>query len=270
LQLGLLVVLAFGLVLAGKEGSSGALGARFQPVPGKSAVSVTSQEVAELWAVDAFGTFVKIDPETAKGTVITQVASIPDILTDIAFASDGTLYAVTWDTLWRIDLENNRAIAISPAQLCINARGVNALTVRKDGILFAAMRTKAELLMIDTTTGCASVVGSLGFFSSGDLNFAPDGKLYAVGQRTIDSSTSALYVVDPANGSSARIGGIGFGRVYGLAFFPDGTLYGATEGRKLIRIDPTTRTWNRDRHNNRGLWHLGIGCKNCETLMSIA
>jgi hypothetical protein len=65
---GLLVVLAFGLVLA--EGSSGALGAGFQPLPGKGISSVASQEIAELFAVDFFGAFVKIDPAIGLGKEI--------------------------------------------------------------------------------------------------------------------------------------------------------------------------------------------------------
>ncbi len=239
LRLGLSVVLIFWLMLAG-GGSSGALGAGFQPVLDKDAIAAASQETVELFALDAFGTLAKIDPKTAKGTVIAQIVNIAEHPTDLAFAPDGTLYAVTYDTLWRIDLEDNKAIATSSAGLCIGARSVNALSVRTDGILFAASREDMQLLAIDPTTGCATALGSLGFLSSGDLDFAPNGKLYAAGQRTIDQSPSALYLVNSNNGTSTRIGGIGFGRVYGLAFFPDGTLYGATEENKLLRIDPST------------------------------
>jgi hypothetical protein len=237
--LGLLVVLAFGLVLAG-GGSPGTLRSGLQPVLGKGVGTASLQVAGELIGVDRFGTFVKIEPNTAKSIVLGQATNIPDIPTDLAFAPDGTLYAVTWDTLWRIDLENNEATAISPRGFCVNADKVNALTVRKDGTLFAAMRDEAKLLTIDAATGCATIVGSTGFFSSGDLDFAPDGKLYAAGQSRIDQRSSALYLVDPDSGTSTRIGWIGFGRVYGLAFFTNGTLYGATEGNKLLRIDPST------------------------------
>lgn len=191
----------------------------------------------ELWGEDSASNLLKIDPKTGAGTLVGPIGFSG--VTDIAFTSDGRLYGIAFNQLLQIDPNTGKGTPVGPPGLCIgipHAEDVNALVSQPDGTLLAAS-IRGKLFRIDPNTGCATIIGHLGFGSSGDLAFAPDGRLFAAGYGYPD----ALYLVDPNTGASTLIGSIGYYEVYGLAFSPDGQLYSASSrGPKLIKIDLNT------------------------------
>lgn len=165
------------------------------------------------------------------------------ILLDIALnPKDGELYGVN-DTLYRIN-KNTATLTRIGNGLQATAPGVSseavALAFSSDGVLYAGVDGN-KLATVDTTTGKASVIGSLGagYSYSGDLAFAPDGRLFAsVSGQDINDE---LLLVNPQTGVGTPVGNIGYRKVYGLQFV-GGTLYGLSEGSpsSLIAIDTAT------------------------------
>lgn len=165
------------------------------------------------------------------------------ILLDIALnPKDGELYGVN-DTLYRIN-KNTATLTRIGNGLQATAPGVSseavALVFSSDGVLYTGVDGN-KLATVDTTTGKASVIGSLGagYSFSGDLAFAPDGKLFAsVSGQDINDE---LLLVNPQTGVGTPVGNIGYRKVFGLQFV-GGTLYGLSEGSpsSLITIDTAT------------------------------
>lgn len=165
------------------------------------------------------------------------------ILLDIALnPKDGELYGVN-DTLYRVN-KNTATLTRIGNGLQATAPGVSseavALAFSSDGLLYTGIDGN-KLASIDTTTGKASIIGSLsaGYSYSGDLAFAPDGRLFASvsGQDIHDE----LWLVNPQTGTGTPVGNIGYRKVFGLQFV-GGTLYGLSEGSpsSLITIDTTS------------------------------
>lgn len=165
------------------------------------------------------------------------------ILLDIALnPKNGELYGVN-DTLYRIN-KNTATLTRIGNGLQATAPGVSseavALAFSSEGVLYTGVDGN-KLATVDTTTGKASIIGSLGagYSFSGDLAFAPDGRLFASvsGQDIHDE----LLLVNPQTGAGTPVGNIGFRKVFGLQFV-GGTLYGVSEGSpsSLIAIDTAT------------------------------
>jgi len=164
-------------------------------------------------------------------------------ITDLALTRNGRLWGVTFTDLYRID--PNTAIATRVGSLGV--ADMNALTIAPDGRLLGAGGA-GYLAVIDTVTGQATTIGTYGNvqISSGDIVFAPDGRLFA----TVIGSGAGdrLVTVNPATGVAAPVsaGTIGFPNVWGLVFV-ENVLYALTWGANanapaglLLRIDPAT------------------------------
>ena len=92
---------------------------------------------------------------------------------------------------------------------------------------------RSSLYRLDSATGSARVVGSVGIANVTDIAFHGP-TLYGV-------TFSDLLRLDPTRGAGTTIGPIGF-TTNALAVASDGTLYGATTGGDLITINPVTGT----------------------------
>ncbi len=168
------------------------------------------------------GTVVNIGPlRTASGSVD---------LTDVALTSSGALYGVDYGSnLYRVDTATALATLIGPL-----GAGVNGLVVSPEGTPYAS--NGYELYTVSLTSGSATAVGVMGYASSGDLAFAPDGTLFMAAEGGPKDSLVKLSL-NTANGT--LIGSIGQGAVYGLAE-SYGTLFAATASGELLTVDPST------------------------------
>lgn len=155
-------------------------------------------------------------------------------------------YGEAFDTLYRIDLEAHTAVKVGTAGTVANRRigNISGLTAAGDGSVYAISGSHKALLRVDTETGSASIVGSLGLDDQGsgqydalDLGMTAgcDGGLW------LSSGTlKQLLRVDPDSGATSVVGATGHAltgivahgdRLFGAAGKGDDTFY---------RVDPAT------------------------------
>ena len=190
-----------------------------------SCLAFTSANASLLTIHDGAGTIGTVETTTGVATVSSTAA----VFTDIAYAADGTLYAIDFENLYTVD-------PMTGATTLIGAHGVpggNALVFGSDGTLYAHGFATTFVYSLNTTTGAGSAIGDTGYASAGDLAFVGD-VLY------LSTGTDDLITIDTTSGAGALVGAIGFANVYGLATDPStNTLFGLT-GLTLLSINAAT------------------------------
>ena len=197
----------------------------------------------QLWIDDVNGEIGKVNTSTGAVTLVGQSGQT---LTDIAFAANGALYGITFNNLYSISTSGSHA---GHATLIGSlgggpSSGFNALVFGTNGVLYATSNNTTDLYSINTSTGAASNLGSIGknITSAGDLAFN-GGALYESSGNN-NGTSDLIKITLKANGTvsgSTDIGNIGsaFTNVYGLATASNGTLYGVS-GTKVFSINTTT------------------------------
>lgn len=180
-----------------------------------------------LYIDDISGQLGSVDINTGSVKVIGQ---LPILMSDIAFAPDGSLYGINlFDSdLWRVDPTTAAGTDVG----FTGTNLLNALVFGKNGVLYAAGENNSDLYSINPSTGKASVLGNIGFESAGDLAFN-QGNFY------LSSDNNSLVRIDLSTFAGTAVGPIGYSNVYGMATGDDGYLYGVS-GTTIFRIDPTT------------------------------
>jgi hypothetical protein len=202
-----------------------------------SSGSGTNNPPSDLWIV----------PPTPTGTDnllgrIRTASGVEPAITDIARATDGSLWGTSSTSLWQIDNKSGQATLFGDYN---SFSGANALAFDAAGNLFIANGSGfVGVIAIQQRT--LTTLGSFGsgYGSSGDLVFAPDGTLYA---SALTSANEGILVrVNKTTGIASRVSSssIGFNNVWGLTFVGS-ALYGLTAdpvtGRgALITINTTT------------------------------
>jgi hypothetical protein len=242
------------LSLATAASAQQATDAALVPQPNTAAPSVPASEAASasgplVYLCDSAGRLGTLDLTTKAVHVI---GSLGVVLTDIAFAPNGTLYGISFSNFYKVNTTTGKATRIGS----LGVGGMNALAFSKAGQATAASNSRTGFFRINITTGHASSAGSDGgFLSAGDFaysgshlyfstssgqlvdfNFSthmfqahPDhisnlfglavtapGQLYGFANDT-------LYKLNPSTGagtSLANFGGHGLGQVFGAAFKP--------------------------------------------------
>ena len=159
-------------------------------------------------------------------------------------------YAAGYDTLYRVTLETGAATAVGRFGAVASGAGtvpisdVEGLAFSPRGELYAVSDAHDLLVTVDTATGQATVIGSLGLRGQGGnqfdnldfgLAFTCDGRLW------LSSDVSReLWRVDPATGATTLVGKIDQ-PVSGLASW-NGELYGigVLDRHNVYRIDTAT------------------------------
>jgi hypothetical protein len=184
-----------------------------------------------------------IDPDppytaTLIGNFSGQIA-LSQGITDIAISLDGTMYAVGFWEVYRVD-PNTAALTLLAADT-LPGEVFNSLTVRSDGVLIGG--AGSTLYEIDPNSGARSQVGDTGsWILAGDVVGLPDGLLYCLMSSTgIESDPTSLVTInlDPAN--LTEVGATGQGAMFGVAYdVPNDLIYGFDQGGQIVTIDPST------------------------------
>ena len=179
-----------------------------------------------------------IDPTTG---VFSPLANASISYNDIAFAPNGDLFGVSFNSLYKVDPATGNSSWIGSLGTSTNLK---SLAFTSSGNLYAA--GNSEFYSINTNTGAASLVANIsGFKSSGDLLYDDaSGRFLATSDAPYPIKDS-LYSIG-LSGDATVIGDVGFNSVWGLAV-ANGTLYGYTSNRLQIIINPTTGVGKFDR-----------------------
>ncbi|MFW5967448.1 MAG: MopE-related protein [Persicimonas sp.] len=177
-----------------------------------------AHSASELYEVDPF-------EKTAD-----YVTDVPDLV-DIDTHPDGTLYGISFDTLFSYDESADEWTEIGDHQ----ASGTtNGLAIDNDGTLYATSGN--TLYTIDEETGDSTEVGQMGgsYSSSGDCVINKDNSLYMSSNHNLNEDT--LVLIDAETGDANSVGDISYSSVYGLTA-AWGRMYGLTGSGELIEID---------------------------------
>ena len=188
-------------------------------------VPLTSGADPFLYAHDQSGALATVDIETGDVGIIGNMGAV---MTDIAFAPDGRLFALSFTTLYEVDPVTAQASAIG-------FHGVpdgNALVFANSDVLYAMGADSNQLYQLDLTTGAGTALGAVGEGSAGDLAFN-GGELY------VSTVAANLIRIDLDPVAGTVVGPIGFPNVFGLATADDGVLYGIS-GTQILAVDTTT------------------------------
>lgn len=153
------------------------------------------------------------------------------VLTDIALAPDGALFAVTSSQLYRIDSETAVATPVGPNL----PDHTNALCFNAAGELYAASESSGALYRVDCSTGGVTPItcGS-SLLPSGDLLFARNGALLATVKRTGDTFDT-LAAINPDNGVPTIVRSNLPDRMQGLCMV-QGFVYGAVASNQGLYL----------------------------------
>ena len=178
------------------------------------------------------------------GEINTVDGDKPLLITDITLTTDNTLYGVSYENLYIIDV--NTAIASLVGGLGIGLDYVNALVSDGDNLYGATI--SGNFLSINAIDGKATIIGEYGsgYKSSGDLVLSTNSNTLYASVSSPEFTNDILVTVDPVTGNAVSIMpdvDTGFKQIYGLTFFND-ELYGLGKNLNdesvLIRLDTVT------------------------------
>lgn len=193
-------------------------------------------------------TLYSIDPRTFT---VTRVGDFiwpdgPSQMTDLAINATGDAWAITFTSLYRVDLGTARCTFVAP----FAGAQFNGLSFIPGGeleageVLVAANRNGAYV-RVDPATGAIRQLGLYGADtgSSGDLVSVAGGGTFAtivdldvgLGEEPVEY----LARIDPTNGRATRIGRTGVTRTWGVGYWRS-RVFGFTEGGAVVTLDITT------------------------------
>jgi hypothetical protein len=178
-----------------------------------------------LYTHDDLGRLATVDVETGEVAIIGTMSSI---MTDIAFAPDGRLFAMDFGDIYQVDPLTAQTTFIGEHPI----PNGNALVFGGDDVLYATGGSSTQLWQVDPANGSSIPLGDIGASSAGDLAFH-GGELYV---SSIDGNLVRIDL-DPVSGTV--VGSLGFDDVFGLATADDGVLYGIS-GTQVFSVDTTT------------------------------
>lgn len=193
-----------------------------------AAAAATSTWAGDKLYVQDSGKIMLVDVD-AKSLTLVSRPSVDGSITDIATDAAGTLYVLTFNSLYRLAADGSAVL--------IGKHGIgtaNALTFDGSGKLYGASAVNKNLYLINPATAQSTVIGTLPAQSAGDLAYL-NGRLFFAGEN------DSLGIVNLRNNQqSANVGSFGLATsVYGLAEGDSNTLYGAAF-TKLFKVDPST------------------------------
>lgn len=197
--------------------------------------AVNPSEVNEVFGHSS-KTLFRLDPKTKAVTAVGDFSGCDSVI-DIALDEASTIYAASYDSLYRVDKNTAKCSEISsgsyPNSLSFVPKGTalpnDEALVGYDG---------SDYVRIDTTTGSKTKIGTLGggFVSSGDIVSVKGGKTYLTVKGGSCNNNDCLVEVDPATGALVKNwGSIEHKAVFGLSFWA-GKIYGFSEGGDLFEV----------------------------------
>lgn len=190
-------------------------------------------------------TLYKLDPTTKAVTIIGVFVGCADVI-DLALDKDSTLWATTWDGLYKIDPANAYCSRVAKGTTYPNSLSFVPVGTVDPYSEALVGYSGSEYLRISTISGAITRIGELtgGYTSSGDIVSVRGGGTYLTVKGP--GCNDCLFKVDPATGDMVEnLGPVHFLDVFGLAYWA-GKVYGFTDGGALFEVSleenlPTTK-----------------------------
>ena len=169
-----------------------------------------------------------IDPDSGTSTFIGSTGV--SYMTDLAMASDGSLFGITFDSLYSVDPATGAATQIGS----LGVSGMVGLDFASDGQLYAVQQGGGGFFRIDRTTGVATLLFPTPYSYVGDVTHSSGNVFYATANF---GDGSHLIEIDASNGTSIDRGLIAAGEVIpGLDFDASGRLIAFAFSGKVYSI----------------------------------
>jgi Ca2+-binding RTX toxin-like protein len=185
---------------------------------------------AEIFVSTDNRELIAIDSQTLASRLIGMTSAV---MTDLAFSSDGTLYGISFDSLYVIDPNTGATTLVGS----LGISGANALEIDEAGNAFAASNANGMLYSVNLATGSAVGIGTYSdsLRSAGDLAFYGD-TLF------LTASNGSILQLDPETGalvSNITVTGSGqSGPLFGLE--KQGAMLYGFSGSGVYAVDPDT------------------------------
>jgi hypothetical protein len=200
-----------------------------------------------LFVADSSANLAAVDVLTGQATLLGNTGIV---MYDIAFAPDTTLYGVSSGSdLYKISFFIDSNLVNHAVASLIGPTGIpflNALTFAPTGTLYGAT-VFGDLVTLNLATGAGTVVGPIGFGSSGDITTlnndfymtalgTPLDQLVKISQPWLTSNTAGTLVGSlglPGQGVYALSGGYYWGALYAAS-------WDIMNGQTLYSVDDMT------------------------------
>jgi hypothetical protein len=176
------------------------------------------------------------------------VSGNEDIITDLAVAPNGTLYVISYTTLYTADPNDGHVTKVGALSAC--GQNSVALTLLPDARMLVA-DFKGQLCRVNygvsplVVTPIAKLSQNMAI--SGDLVAVRDGTLYGSAYDLADGSgqgtqaNNVLVKLNPDTAAVTKMGATGFGRLYGVSYAL-GKVFGFSHdgSGRVVTVDPMT------------------------------
>ncbi|MGC4115310.1 MAG: hypothetical protein QM765_12035 [Myxococcales bacterium] len=216
---------------AGPEADSGEVGA---PDASQELGDVGVYEGPAIVYGASADTLYQLDPTHKSVTVIGVFVGCANVI-DLALDKDSTIWATTWDGLYKIDPTNAYCSRVAKGTYPNSLSFVPVGTVDPYSEALVGY-DESTYVRISTVTGAITRIGELtgGFASSGDIVSVKNGGTYLTVKGP--SCNDCLFKIDPKTGDMVEnLGPIHFTDVFGLAYWA-GKVYGFTAGGALFEV----------------------------------
>ncbi len=229
------------------------------PVDPPDFVSVYAHSATELY---------ELDPASLSTTSVGvfAFAGEPENITDLAVDKSGRMLAISLNSVFRVDRKTAEVTHLSTFP-----QGEGGLTSLSFVPIDLSNPDSEERLVaadfdgvvweIDPDTGARSELGNYNasgsaIGSSGDIvSVSGFGTLATV--RVAGSSADQLARIDPTTWEATLLGDIGVAKIFGIGFWR-GQVYGFTDGKQIVRIDPSTGAVLDTRQGATEWWGAGV------------
>jgi hypothetical protein len=184
-----------------------------------------------------------------------------DLITDLAVATDGTIYVISKTKLYTADPDDGHVSFV--ASLSSSPTGGNVgLTFLPDGKLLAT-DSSGGVRSVEPSSGHVDEIGNfgMGLATAGDLVAVADGTMYAISDKgpggTSAFANNWLLTVDTQDGHADTVGQIGAKQVFGAAFI-NGKVLVFTKGGQVYQVDPHTGAGTLKASTGIELWGAGV------------
>ncbi|HEY3807749.1 MAG TPA: hypothetical protein VGL61_34430 [Kofleriaceae bacterium] len=195
-----------------------------------------------------------------------------EAMTDLAVATDGTIYVISETFIYTASPSNGQVTELGPMTAC--GTDTVALTTTSNGQIWAG-DYKGALCQIDVTASPPTIAAPItmgnGMALTGDFVGVSDGTIFGTAYTVSGSNSQAqqnnnvLVKVDLSTGAVTQLGSTGFPQLYGVAF-QEGKVFGFTHDGtgRVVTVDTTTGVGTlfgtfMDPSTNKGISFAGAG-----------